>query len=253
MPNKMIKKLKRTGLFHKLRLLFKTKEEKEMLAARVGMYKKIITAGDLVFDVGANVGNRVEAFLKIKARVVAIEPQANCRKILIAKFGNKIKIVPKGLGEKEEVKTMYISPSSTISSFAEDWIDAVKQTRFQNEEWDQTEQIELTTLEKIIEKFGIPVFIKIDVEGFELQVLKGLQTPIKKISFEYTVPEQLNRVRECIEQLNSISPKYQYNYSVGEKMELALPDYLTYIEFKQLISLPEFSKTSNGDIYVMHQ
>ncbi len=137
----MIKKLKTTFLFHKLRHSFKTNREKEMLALRINMYSKIVAAGDTVFDVGANIGNRVEAFLKLKAKVIAIEPQAYCRKILNAKFGNKISIVSKGLGEKEEVKTMHISPSNTISSFSKDWIDAVKQDRFKDEEWNQTQEI----------------------------------------------------------------------------------------------------------------
>jgi len=253
MPNRMIKELKKTVLFYKLRHFIKTKQERKVLATSVNMYKTIVASGDLVFDVGANVGNRVEVFLKLKNKVVAIEPQAECRRILTAKFGNKINIIPKGLGEKEEIRTMYISPSSTISSFAVDWIDLVKQKRFKNEQWNQTEQIEITTLENVISKFGIPAFIKIDVEGFELEVLKGLKTPVKNISFEYTVPEQLNKVLECIEQVNTISSQYLYNYSIGEEMKLVLKEYINYNEFKKLVSLPEFSKTSNGDIYVIHQ
>jgi hypothetical protein len=83
--------------------------------------------------------------------------------------------------------------------------------------------------------------------------LKGLKTPVKNISFEYTVPEQLNKVLECIEQVNTISSQYLYNYSIGEEMKLVLKEYISYNEFKKLVSLPEFSKTSNGDIYVIHQ
>ena len=100
-----------------------------------------------------------------------------------------------------------------------------KQKRFKNEQWNQTEQIEITTLENVISKFGIPAFIKIDVEGFELEVLKGLKTPVKNISFEYTVPEQLNKVLECIEQVNTISSQYLYNYSIGEEMKLVLKQH----------------------------
>ncbi|MEP7236271.1 MAG: FkbM family methyltransferase [Ferruginibacter sp.] len=235
--------------------MFKSKTDKLLLVQRVGMYKHFCKAGDLVMDVGANIGNRVDAFLELKANVIAVEPQAFCRKVLRARFGNKIKIVSKGLGEKEETKKMFIASSSTqISSFSEDWIDAVKKSRFSKEQWDQTELIELTTLERLIEQFGVPAFIKIDVEGFELEVLKGLKTPVPSLSFEYTVPEQVNKTMECFEKVNAISGNYRFNYSIGEDMQFELSEFCDYETFKSIINSRAFLDSSNGDIYAqLHQ
>ena len=93
----------------------------------------------------------------------------------------------------------------------------------------------MTTLDKLIEKYGEPVFIKIDVEGFELEVLKGLTRPVKLLSYEYTVPEQIDRVIECMEQIQKVNPKIECNYSIGESMDFALEEWQS----------PEISKATN--------
>lgn len=246
----MINKVKKTYFFLKIRSLYKNSQEKELFALRKNFYSKFLKNGVLVFDVGANTGNRVEVFLALGAAVIAVEPQEFCRKVLKAKFGKKITVVPFGLGEVEEEKTMYISNSNTISSFSKEWIDEVKKDRFKNEEWNKTETIRLTTLDKLIEKHGKPHFIKIDVEGFELQVLKGLSQVVQTISFEYTVPEQLSRAVSCVEHLNSLSQHYLYNYSTGESMDYVLDNFVDFVCFKNtILNSDKFIKSGNGDIY----
>src|SRR3982751_3963898 len=102
----MIKKiLKALGLYNfllgqkrKLDAKKMKAEEKRNAAARVSFYKQILSPGDLVFDIGANIGNRVETFFNIGCNVVAVEPQEECIKILKQKFGDSIEIVEKGLG-----------------------------------------------------------------------------------------------------------------------------------------------------------
>jgi FkbM family methyltransferase len=242
-------KIKNSTLFIKLRSFYRNEREKKYFNIRTKFYSTFLKKGDLVFDVGANVGNRVEAFLHIKAKVIAIEPQKECRKVLNIKFGNKITIVKEGLGEKEELKTLYIADSNTISSFSKEWIDDVKDDRFAGEKWTKTEQIQLTTLDKLISTYGKPKFIKIDVEGFELMVLKGLNSPIDVISFEYTIPEQIEQVNQCLSYLNNLSANYTYNYSTGESMLLELEEYISYTEFIEVIKTKEFIDSSNGDIY----
>lgn len=246
----MINKLKKTTLFIKIRSFYKNENEKKIYNLRKNFYKTFVNHESLVFDVGANVGNRVEVFLKLGATVVAIEPQEFCRKILGIKFGKKIKLVPYGVGEVEEEKTMYISNSNTISSFSKEWIDEVKKNRFKNEEWNKTETIKVTTLEKLIIKHGKPSFIKIDVEGYELQALKGLEQAVQTISFEYTVPEQITNAHSCVEYLNGLSKYYHFNYSTGETMILVLDDFVSFEQFNNtILNSNEFIKSSNGDIY----
>lgn len=249
--------LKRIGIYNFLlqqkrkldRQKFEQAEKRNALRRRP-FYSQFVSAGDLVFDVGANVGNRVQVFLEIGCKVVAVEPQQECINELRKKFGNSIEIVEKGLGENEEQKTLYISDTSTISSLSEEWINSVKESRFSRHQWNKTVQIELTTMEALISKYGLPKFCKIDVEGYELDVLKGLKQTVPSISLEYTVPEQTTKLLECIEYCNRLNPAYTYNYAAGEEMELQLKTFCSYSEFKKLVQDKTFQDTGFGDIYI---
>ena len=226
------------------------KSEKKNHRYRITFYSAFLSQGDLVFDVGANVGNRIQVFLELGCEVIAIEPQEECIIELKKKFGSAIKIIEKGLGEKEEKKTLFISDANTISSLSEEWIESVKTSRFKNHEWNKSVEIELTTLDNLITEFGIPKFCKIDVEGFELEVLKGLHQPIPLMSLEYTVPEQTGKLIECVQYCNQLNQESKFNYSVEEKMKLELEEFLPYEQFLALIQEKRFQKTGFGDIYV---
>jgi FkbM family methyltransferase len=225
-------------------------KENKALLRRKKLFSDYIQEGDLCFDVGANIGNRVGPLLDIGARVVAVEPQKSCYDILASKFGNKIILVTKGLSNTEEVKKFYIADDPTISSFSEEWIGAVKADRFKDSNWNKVVEIEMTTLDKLIAQYGVPVFIKIDVEGYEVEVLKGLHSPIKLISFEYTVPEQTAKVIDCIIHIQNANNNIECNYSVEESMELALESWLTVDQMKEYVLSKQFIDTGFGDVYV---
>lgn len=228
---------------------FYIKEKKE-IGLRKAFYRQFVGKNDLCFDVGANLGNRVSPLLQIGARVVAVEPQEICQKILKIKFGDKIRIVPKGLGEKEEVKEFYISDASYLSSFSKTWIDSVKKERFKENTWNSVQKVQMTTLDKLIETYGLPAFIKIDVEGYELEVLMGLNVPVGMISFEYTTPELTERAVNCLKRIQSVSPDIECNYSVGESMEFALDAFISAGEMLSFIGSDKFIETGFGDLYI---
>ena len=225
-------------------------QESKEIKKRKLFYNNFLKENDLCFDIGSNIGNRISPLLQIGARVVAVEPQKSCMKILKHKFGKKITIVNKGVGEIECVKDFHISNASTISSFSEEWIKSVKASRFKEYNWNKVVKIEMTTLDKLIELYSTPEFIKIDVEGYELDVLKGLTKPINLISFEYTIPEQLLKVTECIEQIEKNNSNIECNYCIGESMVLELENWKSVEEMKKYINTDEFIKTEFGDVYV---
>lgn len=226
------------------------KDNPEEIKLRKNFYKQFVNEGDTTFDVGANVGNRISPMLELGAKVIAVEPQDYCKQVLIAKFGNKIKLEPFGLGEKEEEKEFFISNASTISSFSKEWIDSVKQDRFKEYNWNKVQKVQMTTLDNLIKKHGRPVFIKIDVEGYELEVLKGLHQAVQYISYEYTTPEQTSKAIECLEYIASLSNQVVCNYSEGESMELSLAEWVSKEKMLEIINSDEFIQTGFGDIYV---
>lgn len=225
-------------------------EEIEDHKNRKIFYGSFVKQNDLCFDVGANVGNRIIPLLELGAKVIAVEPQDYCVKYLNHKFGDKITIVNKGLGETESIKDFYISNLSVLSSFSEDWINSVKNSRFKAYSWNKVVKMEMTTLDNLISKYGKPTFIKIDVEGYETEVLKGLTQPVKMISFEYTVPEQTIKAIQCLELINKFNKQIECNYSVGESMIYNLSSWLSFEQMKQHVQTQAFLNTNFGDVYV---
>lgn len=227
---------------NKLITLFKKGERKDF-------YGQFIKSGDLVFDVGANKGNRTVIFLDLGAKVVAVEPQKECYEHLTKRFGNKIELVKLGLGEAESTATMYVSGSTLISSFSKDHVDQMQEDRFKGAAWGKTIEVKMTTMDKLIEKHGVPAFCKVDVEGYEYDVLKGLSQPVGAMSLEYIVPENTQVLVDCLTHLNKLG-KIECNFSYGETMKFNLTEWKTGQEMIDYVQTKEFIDTSYGDVYI---
>ena len=190
--------------------------QKEALRA---FYCRFVRSQDLCFDVGANMGNRTEVLLDLGTRMICIEPQPICVKRLRKRFGKNenVVIVEAALGEKEgEGELAVCEQEPTISTMSQRWRS---EGRFAGKNaWAKTVPVAVTTLDGLIERYGTPAFCKIDVEGFEVSVLKGLSQPIPIISFEFT-REFFSDARSCIDHLLSIGP-VAFNASFGESMTL---------------------------------
>ena len=211
-------------------------------------YSQFIAKGDLCFDVGANFGNRTKVFLGLGAKVVCIEPQQVCLRKLRRLFGNNknITIVNKALGDYEGCGEIDICEAEpTISTMSDKW---KYDGRFsKNYKWEKKQQIIVTTLDSLIALYGLPKFCKIDVEGFEKSVLRGLTVPIPFISFEFT-KEFFDDSKKCISHLLSIAPA-EFNCSIGESMELLFPDWVTPERLYDKLESSE-EKLLWGDVYV---
>src|ERR1700737_2934932 len=191
--------------------------------SRLRFYAQFIRPGCLVFDVGANLGNRSKIFLQLGANVVAFEPQASCGVLLSQMFekNRRFRLVRKALGPAEGSAVMFIGDSHTISSLSKNWIDAtMKSGRFASSRWSGRQEVAVTTLDVAMSTFGFPSFIKIDVEGFEFEVLKGLSRPIETLSIE-VVPEYLENAFRCLRLLEDLA-EFQFQFSFGESMQFAL-------------------------------
>lgn len=178
----------------------------------------------LIFDIGANNGNTVEFYRKLSEKIVCFEPNTGLVESLKDRFKNQNVIVDsRGLSNQEGVKKFMLSNSNTISTFSESW---VKDSRFSNSyTWNQSIDVETTTLDSIIDQYGTPDFVKIDVEGYEYEVLIGLTKLLDKTVFAFEwAEEQYPKIIETVDHLQKIGYKnYGFTYgdkpSIGEKIK----------------------------------
>ena len=156
-----------------------------------------------------------------------------------------VTIVAKAMGAHEGKSELFVSERSPfISTMSNDW---VTKSRFARDcEWTRKEEVSVGTLDSLISCFGRPSFCKIDVEGSEAAVLKGLTTTIGVISFEFT-KELFENTKEAIELLSSLGP-VTFNCCLADSMDLLFSSWVTPGELcEKLDSIDE--KDLWGDVY----
>ena len=210
-------------------------------------YRQFIKPGDLCFDIGASVGIFSETFLDLGAKVIAVEPvdenfnHLNERLKTNADFHAIQAAVSSVSGITQIHRSTHLDLSTLDQNFVK-----FNEDQFQTK-WTDTQIVQLTTLEELIKKHGLPDFCKIDVECHEKEVLLGLNSVITMISFEYLFPFK-NKALECIERISELSPNTVYNYSLYEFFELENDKWLDKHSFISCVK--ELSqKHWTGDIF----
>jgi FkbM family methyltransferase len=214
-------------------------------------YSQFVHPGDLCFDIGAHVGNRLRAFANLGARVIALEPQPAFYAFLRLAYGRrrKVTLVQAAAGARAGRARMLVSGNApTVSSLSADWVETMRwrDGTFSWVRWEREIEVEVITLDALIAEFGRPSFCKIDVEGFELQALEGLSAALPALSFEYlrSAPEL---AVACIDRLESLS-RYRYNLTVIEGTEWVLPEWAAGGETAAALhDLPP--EATSGDVY----
>jgi FkbM family methyltransferase len=194
------------------------------------LYRQFIKANDLCFDVGANIGDLSGMMLSLGARVVAIEPQVENVDTLELRFGREPNfiLVSKAVGAKIGFADLLVCSSSDCSSLSAEFVEAVQRSGRLDErthKWAEVRRIPTTTLDQLIDEYGLPSFMKIDVEGLEDEVLKGCTQRLRALSFEFT-PERLQPALTSIELLERLGPVL-FNYTFKGRSGLQLRRWAT--------------------------
>jgi FkbM family methyltransferase len=213
-------------------------------------YARFVGPGDLCFDIGAHVGNRLWAFSRLGARIVALEPQPDCMRLLRRWYGHhaNIELVEQAVGATPETRTLFLSERTpTVTTLSRDWMAAVQTTPgFAGVRWDRDISVRVTTLDELITLYGTPIFCKIDVEGAELDVLRGLSHPLEALSFEY-IPAAIGVAVSCVERLGELG-RYEYNWSPGELSRLQSSAWLGPARMADILRrMPP--EGQSGDVY----
>lgn len=237
------------GVIRSLRIYYGDRGRR---AAMDRLYRQFVRAGDLVFDVGAHVGDRVGAFRRLGARVVAVEPQPPLVTTLRLLYGRDrhVAIEPVAIGRSSgtvELKLNVDNP--TISTASDDFVRAAAGAPgWERQAWTRTMRVPLTTLDALIARHGTPAFIKIDVEGFEAEALAGLSRPVAGLSFEFTTIQR-EVAFACLARCTAFGYR-RYQAALGESQIFVHTQWQSAEEIARwLKALPV--EANSGDIYAV--
>ncbi|SCG61242.1 methyltransferase, FkbM family [Micromonospora humi] len=218
------------------------------------LYGQFLSPGDLGFDIGAHVGGRVRTWRRLGARVVAVEPQPDCLRVLRLAFGRDagVAIEPTAVGARPGQARLELSSATpTVSTMSSTWIDSVTaDPSFAGVRWDRSVEVPVVTLDDLVARHGVPAFCKVDVEGFEVDVLAGLSRPVRALSFEYLPPahDAALAALDLVERLGAGAGGYRYNYSPVETMRFAADEWLDAAGLVRLLETYRPAGRS-GDVY----
>lgn len=172
-----------------------------------GFYRQFIQPKDLVFDVGANIGVKTRAFLSLGARVIAVEPNPTCVESIRsdhrhALASGQLHVEPLAVASRNGEVALTRYSESAVTSGSAEFIRYL-----QDHDWAtlDTVVVQSVTLDDLIARFGVPGFIKIDVEGMDAEVLRGLSRRPRYLSFEYhTDPLLWQNTVDCFREVQRL-------------------------------------------------
>ncbi len=229
--------------------------------AEVKFYQSVLMGfkpGDLVFDIGANEGHKSGVFLKLGARVIAVDPDPLNVASMTRAFHRlrlrrpKMTIVGQAVSNSPGIATFWIdTPGGAKNTLSEKWVETLRsdQTKFGSTlEFASKLSVATTTLDRLIEQHGRPFFIKIDVEGHEYAVLQGLSRPVPYLSFEMNLPEFLDEGLRCVRRLNELDAGGEFNLLADSEAStgLSLAAWLPCQEFIEALSA---SKCASVEVF----
>ncbi len=229
------------GLFNILRTISYQKELSN--ADVINFYKGFVKKDCLCFDIGANIGRVTDILLRLGARVIALEPHPGCVRYLKLKyrFNSRVTVVPLAVDAIKGKKDLFLCEVNSLSTLNPDWIKACKESRrYEEFHWNKHVEVQTETLDSLIRTYGQPDYLKIDVEGNEFHVLRGLSQRVSLISLEIS-PEMTGSTLKCIDHLSFLGYLH-FNFSSGESaIRFDLPQWIPASQAADLIrSRPRF-------------
>ena len=218
-------------------------------------YIKDRIENQLVFDIGANVGEMTKRFVSYGCKVVSVEPQVELTNN--HNYDGTLSIKNACIDNKVGSTTFYKCTKNVSSSCRKDW-----RIHHPKLEWNEL-TLPTITIDSLIEEFGVPKYIKLDVEGYEHKAIEGLSSKVDLISLEYT-DGFIDSTMKCIELLSRFGimkiisfVKCKVKRMVKGKKE-TIEMYSILDEFNTsegignfLNSLPKSSRKFQGDLLII--
>jgi FkbM family methyltransferase len=221
-------------------------------AAMDRLYARYLGTGDLAFDIGAHVGDRVSSFRRLGCRVVALEPLPLCQRILRLIHGRdpQVRLVAAAAGSRAGPALLHVNQANpTVSTLSAAFVRATcGAPGWEGQEWDARIEVPVVTLDQLVAAHGRPRFVKIDVEGSEPEVLRGLTYRVHALSFEFiTIRRQA--AHDCLALLERLGA-YRFDVALGESQHLEFGEPVAASSLVAwLDALPDTA--NSGDVYAV--
>jgi FkbM family methyltransferase len=214
------------------------------------LYARFLRPGDLAFDIGAHVGDRVSSFRRLGARVVAVEPQPGPARALRLIHGRdpQVTLIRAAAGDREGTVTLHLNRANpTVATASAAFVTAAAGAAgWEGEVWDDAVPVPCVTLDRLIDEHGRPAFVKIDVEGFEDRVLAGLRAPVPALSFEFTTIAR-EVAERSLRRLVALGYR-RFDAALGESQTLVFGRWVDAAAIaRYLRDLPH--EANSGDVY----
>ena len=231
MARKLVELIKNTPFYYPLKrsnwanFLF-DRNKFNQTKAELTFLKSILptnTSHSIIFDVGANIGFKTNIFSILCKQVIAFEPDQSNLTFLRGLFASKrnVSIEPVGISSTKGKHTFFIhekgSGFNTLNPKWKEKLESADNRWKTSYAFEGSTTIETITLDDAIAQYGKPAYIKIDVEGHELEVVKGLSQAVPLLSIEANLPEFLNETIEIIKHLQNINRATTYNITNSDK------------------------------------
>ena len=209
----------------------------------------LLGRGAMVFDIGANVGDKSALFSRFSQRVIAVDPDQHNHKVLKRRFffQSKVVVINAAVGREEGKGFFYVnspgSPSNTMSVKWKGILEDAKANRWSTSTtFSGTYEVDTLTLDALVRKYGVPAYVKIDVEGYEIHVLEGLTKTIPVMSFEANLPDFRDETIQCVHKISRLSSNATFNI-VDDRFEFFWDepkDYRFIVEWLAMTELKYF-------------
>jgi FkbM family methyltransferase len=207
-------------------------------------FRQFVPPESLVFDVGANEGRLTQTFTELGARVVAVEANPLLAEKVRARYGGRrVAVEAVAVGRECGVAELRLGVYNGHSTLSSDWQQRAGETR-----WEGSVEVPVATLDQLIGTYGQPAFVKIDVEGFEAEVLAGLHQAVPAISFEF-ICGVVDVAHRCLASVGELG-EYELNLALGESHDLRLQTWTDAAGMgRKLERLAADEPGAYGDVY----
>lgn len=221
-------------------------------------YAALIRAGDLVFDIGANRGRKTWIFRQLGARVVAVEPLLAFDNEFVPEFtwrwGGDSDVIPvaRAVTAEPEVTLSINRFMPYVSSVDRAWMTESSHSPKRGEPYYHPDamiqrQVPGITLDELVRQYGLPQFVKVDVEGAENTALATLSVPVPALNMEFHqdwIPVA------ALEHMDALG-RYEWNYCLNNLGQFIMPNWVdrgALLDYMQA-HLTESGDGAWGDIY----